>query len=167
MRDIKLLKPDVICGDVTDITPEMLKEMNIDTVLTDIDNTLALPHDRIPFEYSEAWLKSLRDVGIRVVAVSNNTEDRVSVFCDELKLEYISRAAKPLAHRIRAACGEKDIDLKRSAVVGDQIFTDVLGARLLRVKALLVTPRVHERETLFKIKRALERLILKNKEWCR
>ena len=153
--------------DVTCITADMLKNLNITTVLTDIDNTLALPHDRIPFDFTSDWLESLRKEGIRIVAVSNNTEERAAKTCNDMGLEYISRAAKPLGYKIRSACDEKGISVESCVVVGDQIFTDVLCAKLLGVKSILVTPKVHEGDTLFKIKRALERIILHDKEWCR
>lgn len=102
-----------------------------------------------------------------MIAVSNNTEERAAVFCDAMGLEYISRAAKPLSHKIKAACSEKDLSIKHCAVVGDQIFTDVLCAKLLGATSILVTPKVHEGDNFFRIKRALERMILKDKEWCK
>lgn len=137
------------------------------TIVVDIDNTLARPNSLVPLPYVERWIKEMRIRGIRIIAVSNNSEERTSAFCRKLGIPYIARARKPLTFRSRERILNSELDKNYTVVLGDQVFTDVLFARMLGTLAILVAPAVKEESLFFRFKRALERIVLKDRNWCR
>ena len=135
-----LLTPDLYHRDVHAIDLEGLARRGIDTLLIDLDNTL-LPRDSnsVPDEL-RAWAAGLRDCGFRVCLVSNNWHERVKVVAEELGFELVAKAVKPLSFAFLAALRKLGSTRARTAVVGDQMFTDVLGGNLLGMLTVLVAP---------------------------
>ena len=88
--------------------------------------------------------------------VSNNHPPRVRPFADMLGLEFVCEGRKPLSKGFREASVRMGLGKSELAAVGDQIFTDVLGANLFGIKMLYVSPIKHETTTFFKVKRKLE-----------
>lgn len=146
---------------VTDYTAEYLAALGKRALLCDIDNTLVTYDDPEPTENIRVWLASLRAAGITVGFISNNTEERVSLFNRELGLFAAPDAHKPLTGCFRRFIRETGLDKKEIAHVGDQIFTDVCMAHTVGVTALLVPPIRDKRTALFRFKRALEKPLMK------
>ena len=156
-----LLKPDIKLKRVTDITPEILEKYNINSLILDVDNTLSTHHGQILTDGLEDWLKLMKENGIRLTVLSNSKEKRVKPFAEKIGLPYISLGLKPLPFGYIRALKMSDSKRKNTAIVGDQIFTDVLGGNIVGVKTLLLTPIKLENTAGFKFKRKIEAFVYK------
>lgn len=155
-----LFKADFAFWRVTEITPEFLIKNNIRGLLLDLDNTLTTHDNPVPGEGVTEWLDSMRSAGIKMVIVSNNHPPRVKPFADMLGLDFVCEGKKPLSSGFNRAQKRMDIPFSQLAVVGDQIFTDMLGANLKRVRGIFVYPIEHEKTKFFKLKRWAEKPFL-------
>ncbi len=153
--------PDIYLDDIYQITPEMLTERGIKAVLLDIDNTLVTYDDPMPTESVLKWLEDLKDAGISAAFISNNNQERVELFNSELKLFATWDSRKPSGKCYRAAMEFLGTDKTNSAVIGDQVFTDVWSAKRLGLFAILVKPIKDKTSLFFRSKRALEKPILR------
>lgn len=137
---ISLLSPDIYCADVHGIDLDALFAEGIDTLLVDLDNTL-LPRDsnEVP-DNLRAWIDLLRERGLSICLVSNNWHERVKAVADELGIALVSKALKPLPFAFLRALSIVGSTRRRAVVIGDQMFTDVLGGNLLGMKTVLVKP---------------------------
>lgn len=143
------------------VTPEFLKEQKINCLLCDIDNTLAPYEEAVPNERVFAWIEQMRQNGIRVVLVSNNNADRVERFNATLGLSAYADCHKPSGKRLGAIAREVGAELASTAAFGDQIFTDVWGARMIGIRAILVPPIKDKKTLFFRAKRLMEKPILR------
>lgn len=155
-----LFKADFAFWRVTEITPEFLIKNNIRGLLLDLDNTLTTHDNPVPGEGVTEWLDSMRSAGIKMVIVSNNHPPRVKPFADMLGLDFVCEGKKPLSSGFNRAQKRMGIPFSQLAVVGDQIFTDMLGANLKRVRGIFVYPIEHEKTKFFKLKRWAEKPFL-------
>jgi HAD superfamily phosphatase (TIGR01668 family) len=155
-----LLSPTYYYRSVSDIDLDALRESGIDTLLVDIDNTI-LPRDtkRMPEELI-TWARRLSPQGFKVCLVSNNWHDHVKRTADALGLLMVPKALKPLPYGFRKAMRLLGSERASTAVIGDQVFTDVLGGNALGLVTVLVTPMspVEPPHTL--VLRAIERRLL-------
>lgn len=135
-----MLIPDQYLTSVCDIDLDALSAQGVDTLLMDLDNTL-LPRDSsiIPDEIIE-WAASLPGKGFRVCLVSNNWHTRVHEVAEELGFQLVAKAVKPLPFAFWRALRLMGVGRKQCAVVGDQMFTDVLGGKLVGIKTIMVLP---------------------------
>ena len=155
-----MLFPKQMVHRVTDISPMDLKSNGIRGLILDIDNTLTTHDNPIPSEGVSAWLDSVRSNGIQMLVLSNNHAPRVEPFAKILGLDYIAEGKKPLStgfKRCAATLGMRKAEL---CIVGDQIFTDILGGNLFGCYSILVEPIQPESTAFFKFKRFLEKIIL-------
>ncbi len=104
----------------------------------------------------------LKKNDIQILLISNNGEKRVSTFAKLLNLDYIFKGNKPFKKNIIKGCKTLKIPHENICIVGDQIFTDILGGNISKIKTFLVTDIYNEFEysILFKIKRKIERYII-------
>lgn len=161
---MSLFYPTVYRRRITDITVDDLQRLGVVGVLLDVDNTLTT-HDNpeLTAEVS-AWLAALQAAGLRPTIVSNNKAQRVRPFAERIGLPYQAKAAKPLPRGYRAAAAALGLPVKQCAVIGDQIFTDILGANLAGMPSFLLEPIEPEVEQRFIVfKRRLERWLLRNR----
>lgn len=159
---INKLLPDKIFESFADITVDFLKENSIEALLLDIDNTLVTYDDPLPTEKVEKWFEDMKKAGIKLAFVSNNSDPaRVEKFNEKLGFFAVSRAKKPLPYGYRRALASMNIDAKKAAGVGDQIFTDVWAAKNVGAYAILVPPIKDKTTLFFKTKRLLEKPIIK------
>lgn len=157
----KYLLPDALFASFAEVTPELLAPMGVRALLCDIDNTLVTYDDAEPTEDVLRWIASLAAAGIAVAFVSNNDEQRVSIFNSRLHLVAFPNAGKPSTHAYVAALEELGIGQGECAVLGDQLFTDAWAAHRLGVPALIVPPIKDKRSMFFRFKRTLERPYIK------
>ena len=155
-----IFKPHLKKNCITDITTQDLKDLGVDTLLLDVDNTLSLHHSQTPAEGVVQWLRDMEKSGIKLIILSNARCSRVSPFANKLKLPFVWLAKKPLPTGYFKAKRMMDINFKTTAAVGDQLFTDMLGGHLVGIKCILVTPFKLEDKWNFKIRRRIERLFL-------
>ncbi len=156
-----LLKPDIKLERVTDITLEILKKYNLTALILDVDNTLSTHHGQILTDGLAEWLAYMQENGINLMVLSNSKEARVKPFAEKIGLNYISLGLKPLPSGFIRAIKALGIKRKNIAIVGDQIFTDVLGGNIVGLKTILLTPIKLETTWGFRFKRKIERLVFK------
>jgi len=155
-----LISPDLYVRTVHDIDLDALVAEGVDTLLVDLDNTL-LPRDTnvVPDEL-RAWAASLAERGLKVVLVSNNWHERVKTVADELGFALVSKAVKPLPFAFLRALSIAGSSRSRAIVIGDQLFTDVLGGKLLGMRTALVAPLSQTDLPHTLLLRRLERAVL-------
>ena len=146
---------------VYDIDYNHLKNEGINTLLFDIDNTLACYDEPHPNEKLLDLFTELKENGFKLYLLSNNNRERVRIFSEKAGLPYTGRALKPLKFFIKKAIKFLDSDKKSSALIGDQLFTDVWGANRAGITSVLVSPISDKEDKFVAFKRHLERLINK------
>ncbi len=146
---------------VFDVDLQLIKSYKIKALILDVDNTLTSHGNPVPLDGIADWLNMLKSGGIKLAIVSNNVQKRVKPFADLLDLEYISMACKPLTIGINKACRKLECGRKNTAIIGDQIFTDVLAGNLAGITTFLVTPVKIEETAFFKFKRLFENIFIK------
>ncbi|HHW48559.1 MAG TPA: YqeG family HAD IIIA-type phosphatase [Clostridiaceae bacterium] len=152
--------PDLIVDKVQDIDLDFLVNKNIKGLLLDIDNTLVPMHMKEADENAVEWIERVKSRGFKVCIVSNASKKRVIKFNEKLKLYAIHRASKPGTKAFKKAMRLLDLKAEETAVVGDQIFTDIFGGNRLNLFTILAKP-IHKKETFFiKLKRLPEKLVL-------
>lgn len=155
-----MLSPTMYCRSVEDIDLDALRGRGIDTLLVDLDNTL-LPRDsNVVPESLRAWAADLAARGFKVCLVSNNWHDRVSIVAGELGFRLVAKAIKPLPFAFLLALSRVGSKRRTAAVVGDQLFTDVLGGKLLGMTTVLVEPLSQTDLPHTLLLRKLERVVL-------
>ena len=133
------LLPRLMTEKLTDITPELLRSRNIRLLMLDFDNTIVPYTTTVPTEEMESWLKAMNALpDIRLCIVSNSHNDRVPKFCRGRGIDVITHAKKPFPKGIRACLARYGIPASEAALVGDQIYTDTLGANGAGVTSILV-----------------------------
>ena len=136
------LRPDRLYQDYTDVTAASLRERGIRLLLCDLDYTLAAKRTPLPDETVKAWLRSMREAGIDIVIISNNRHPkRVLTYCHELGVAYIGRAQKPRRRGFKEAMEMMGVSAKETAMLGDKLLTDMLGANRMGIRALMVEPK--------------------------
>jgi len=156
----KAIYPDEYLDSTYEIDFEQLYEDGYRGVIFDIDNTL-VPHGAPADERSKKLLNFLRDRGFKIVLLSNNTKTRVDMFNEELHLDTIPRGAKPLLKGYKKAMEIMGTSKENTFFVGDQLFTDVWGAKRLGIRSILVKPINAKEEIQIVLKRKLENIVLK------
>lgn len=135
------LVPDRLFDDYTQITPELLGSYGVRLLLSDLDYTLAPKSVREPDEKIFHWVQTMKEGGIQVMILSNNRSPaRVEQFCQHLGITYVGHAGKPSTRGYREAMAKAGVTAKETAMLGDKLLTDVLGARRSGVLALMVEP---------------------------
>lgn len=128
-------------------------------ILFDIDNTL-VPHGEPADGRAKELFAHLRELGMKYCLISNNQLPRVKPFADEVQAFYIEDAHKPSRKSYRKAMELMETDLSDTLFVGDQLFTDVYGARRTGIYSILVKPIHPKEEIQIVLKRYLEKIVL-------
>ena len=154
-----LLHPNLYLKNVENITIELLKQNNIKGLILDIDNTL-IDYDKKISESTIKWCEDLKQQGIKMCILSNtNKVKKVEKVAKILDLNYIYFAHKPNKKGFYKAKDILNLNNENIAVVGDQVFTDVLGGNRCKMFTILTAP-IDKRDILItKLKRPFERLI--------
>lgn len=149
------LLPRVVVSRLTDVTPAMLRELGVRALLLDFDNTIVPYTTDAPTEAMARWLRELPEAGIFLAVVSNSRKDRVVRFCRAAGLPCITHSRKPFQKGIGQAMARFQLEPSATALAGDQIFTDVLGANCGGLTSILVTP-IHLHNVWLKLRYGLE-----------
>jgi len=158
---LRWLVPHHQIGTVVELTPERLRRWQLEALLLDVDCTLK--RYRAPGVSPEvgAWLQSLHEAGFGLCLVSNGRTRRIGELAETLRLPYVAKALKPLPFGLRRAVQKLGFPAAHTAMVGDQLFADVLAAHWAGLISILVRPMHPEEEPWFtRIKRPLERIFL-------
>ena len=128
-------------------------------IIFDIDNTL-VPHGAPADKNAIRLFKRLQRLGFDTVLLSNNKEPRVKSFAEAVQSEYIFKANKPGAAAYLKAMERMNTTKENTIFVGDQLFTDVWGAKKLGIVTYLVKPIHPKEEIQIVLKRKLEKIVL-------
>ena len=163
---IKKLYPTQAIDSIFDLPIQALKEEGMKGIVFDIDNTL-VPYDVAePTDEIIEFFDEIQKQGMKITLVSNNTEDRVIKFNEKLKVLALHKAQKPLTKSFKKALEMMNCKKEETIIVGDQIFTDVYGGNCIGIRTYLVSPISDKDEWQTKIKRGLERQVIKSyKRW--
>lgn len=158
-----IFRPTYALKKIMDITPSALKKRGIKALILDVDNTLTTHNNPTPADGVPEWIEEMKSAGIKLIIVSNNNTERVTPFAEMLGLHFVPNGAKPLPIGFKRAAAElraAGVPKNRIAAVGDQIFTDILGANLAGIRSIFVYPIEFETSLPFKLKRAAEKPLL-------
>ncbi len=155
-----IFKPDIKLERVTDVTIDLLNKFNISALILDVDNTLSTHHGEILTDGLSEWLEYMKNSGIKLIVLSNSKEKRVKPFAEKINLKFISLGLKPLPFGYIRAISALGNSRKNTAIVGDQIFTDIIGGKFVGVKTILLSPIKPEDGWSFKLRRKLEKKII-------
>ena len=138
---MSLFRADYLADNIYDITGEALARRGIRLLLADLDNTLVPYGVPLPDERLKAWRDELKEHGVTLFILSNNRhESRPRIFAQALDVPYIGHAGKPKTPSFFAAMEQVGVTREQTAIIGDQIFTDVLGGNRAGVATILVRP---------------------------
>jgi len=156
-----LLTPNLRVESVLELTVDRLREMGIDGLLLDVDCTLKRYREKEVRPEVAQWLAALKVGGIGCCIVSNGRSHRIRYFADKLGLPFVAKALKPFPIGMHRAMEKMGFQPEHTAMVGDQVFADVLAGRWAGIKSILVRPIHPEEEHWYtRIKRPLERFLL-------
>ena len=156
-----ILYPDLYINNIKEITIEMLNKNNIKGLILDVDNTI-IDYNKNILNGSIEWCEKLKQNGIKICILSNsNKKEKVKNVAQQFNIEYIYFAKKPLKFGFNKAKQLLSLGHNNIAVVGDQIFTDVLGAHRSKMFAILTKPLEKKDIWITVLKRPIEEFIIK------
>ena len=159
MAWLECIYPDVYLDSAYEVDFESLYLKGFRGVIFDIDNTL-VPHGAPADERSIALFERLRRIGFESALLSNNKEPRVKSFNDKVHSRYLYKAGKPAGKGYFAAMEMMGTEPATTVFVGDQLFTDVWGAKRAGILTYLVKPIHPKEEIQIVLKRRLEWIVL-------
>lgn len=160
----RFMKADMKLNSVQDIDPAELRKNGIRGILFDIDNTLEEYNTKKPGEKCVALIKKLSQAGFRIGILSNAKKKRAEQFVDGFpkndfpEIVVVSDAGKPLRSGFRKLLSKMGVEAKESVMVGDQLYTDILGGNCSGLRTILVKPINLSAEPRFvRFKRLIEK----------
>ncbi len=156
---LKTFYPDNEVESSYSIDYEKLYKQGYRGVIFDIDNTL-VPHGAPADNRAKALFERLQRIGFQTVLLSNNKEPRVKMFSDSVNAQYIFKAGKPGRAGYEHAMQMIGTTPQNTIFVGDQLFTDVWGAKKAGIVTYLVKPIHPKEEIQIVLKRYLEKIVL-------
>jgi HAD superfamily phosphatase (TIGR01668 family) len=156
--------PDHRFATVDEISPAWLRARGITALLVDADDTL-VPGDNRPVSAAAVtWVENLKGAGIVVAILSNGTPGRVTALAERLGVIAFALSGKPFPRAFRRALRSIGRQPQETAMVGDQLFTDILGARWAGLHTILVTPLTRGRHAHTRAIRRLEAWALRERD---
>jgi HAD superfamily phosphatase (TIGR01668 family) len=146
---------------VTELTAERLRSQGIRALMVDLDDTLVASNSERMGLAFRRWVLGLKEAGIAVMFLSNGKPKRVARWAQLLGVEGLSLSGKPFRFAFERGLKRLGTLPGETAMVGDQLFTDVLGANALGIKTILVTPLSNKGLPHTRLARKIERLVLK------
>ena len=157
------LTPHYRISSVLELTPQRLSGLGLESLLLDADCTLKRYRSEECAAGVAEWLAQLRQAGFGLCLVSNGLAQRIGRFAEPLGLPFAAKALKPLPVGCRRAMRKMGFHRHSTAMVGDQLFADIVAGRLAGVTTFLVDPIHPEDEPWFtRLKRGPERWLLRN-----
>ncbi|KPU44942.1 mitochondrial PGP phosphatase [Oxobacter pfennigii] len=157
----KSLYPDIHIPSIYDIDLSYLKSKGITNMIIDIDNTLSKWGSKMPDEKVCSWIKGSKASGFKICILSNSSNKRISLYCSELNVLFCKNVRKPLKSSFINAMNLLESQFYNTCVVGDQIFTDILGGNKCSLFTILVNPIDRNEFILTRIIRIIEAKFLK------
>ena len=156
-----LLAPDLMVNAVHDVSPQVLRDFHVRAVMVDLDDTLVASNSDALAASCKDWVTSLKQQGFPVLILSNGHGPRVQRCATTLEITGFSMVGKPFGFAFRRGLNHLGSQAHETVMIGDQLFTDVLGAKLAGLKSILVTPLTKGWLPHTRLARKLETLVLK------
>ncbi len=156
---LKIFYPDQYVASTYVIDFESLYKEGVRGLIFDIDNTL-VPHGAPADERAIKLFERLKNIGFRCCLISNNKEPRVAMFNEPIQVDYVYDAHKPSTKNYKKAMEIMGTDRSDTVFIGDQLFTDVWGAKRTGIQSILVKPIHPKEEIQIVLKRFLEKIVL-------
>ncbi|MBR5134240.1 MAG: YqeG family HAD IIIA-type phosphatase [Clostridia bacterium] len=157
---MSVFHPTLLKNRITDLTIEDLETLSVSALLLDVDNTLTRHHSQELDDEVAAWLVSMKEAGVKLMLVSNSKYPRILPFATKIDLPFVHTACKPLPFGFRRAIKALGVPKSACMAIGDQTFTDVLGARLSGMRVTQLIPIEVEAGWSFRLRRRLEKGVL-------
>ncbi len=160
------LFPTYYAAGIASVTPEFIRSCGCTAVLCDIDNTISHVDAPDAVQEAEVWMRQMREAGIGLAFISNNDPPRVEPFAEKYEAQYVCHAEKPKAGGYHRIAQMFNCTAENCMVVGDQLFTDILGGNRAGMYTTIVKPLcVDEDPKDFRKRRKIERFLLKLDMW--
>jgi len=153
-------KPTFLIKHYTDLTPSWCQQQGIKYILSDLDGTLAAWNAPCDDTFIN-WYREIEKVGVAVIVVSNNSNQRVQEFTDVCKLVGYGNCKKPGTTKIKRELVDKGLQTDHCLFLGDQLFTDIWVGKKLGMRTALVDPLGEYEPFVTKSKRWMESLLKK------
>jgi hypothetical protein len=159
---LELLRPDMMVTAIWEINPEKLRQGGIAGVILDLDNTIVDWNRSRVREEVRCWAERARQAGLGLCIASNaRGRVRVAAIAEEIGATWLAPAGKPSRRGLRRALEMLGTTVESTALVGDQIFTDVMGGNRLGLFTILVRPLSGRDFPATRIMRILEWFVLR------
>jgi uncharacterized protein len=158
---LRKLCPKLQAESVLEIDLDELKKVGIRGIIFDLDNTLVEWKQEYITPEVIQLISKFKEAGFKMCILSNALEHRVEAVANELSIPYVSRAAKPRKSPFRKALEYMATEPEETAVVGDQLFTDILGGNRMELYTIWTPPLSDTEFFSTKAVRQLERLVIK------
>mgnify|MGYP003292942507 CR=1 FL=1 len=157
----KMFKTDLKKESLLLISAEELKEMGIKAITLDADNTSSYDRTTNPIPGAKEWVDSIKNAGIKVILLSNAKKKRAIILADQYEIPVIGLSCKPLPFGYIRAVLKLRVKPSEICMVGDQLFTDIMGANLMGFKSIYCYPIAKEKQQAvgFAIKRFGEKIV--------
>lgn len=157
---IQILQPQLFVQSIYDIDLDRLVDRGLKGLILDLDNTLVGWNQPNASDQLFDWLTQVKQHHLKTCIVSNNMSDRVEKFGQHIGVMAIAKAAKPRRRAFRQAMRKMEVHARQTAVVGDQVFTDILGGNRLQLFTILVRPMNDREFWTTQLVRRIERAVL-------
>lgn len=155
-------KPDMFIGDIYKLDLPDMKSRGIKAFIFDIDNTLVTYDDAVAPKHTADWFEILHNEGFKTYIISNNNQERVKGFADSLGEPYFYKALKPKKKYLIKACKNLNVRPEETALVGDQLFTDIFGGNRMGMFTIFVEAISDKEDWFVHLKRRFEKYLLKD-----
>ena len=149
------LLPTTVTDSITDLSVSQFQQWGIRLLMLDFDNTIIPYTTETPTLEVLRWIQDMKQSGIHLCVVSNSKKERVRRFCREYGLNCVTHARKPFSKGIQECLAQHQIPIEKCAFIGDQIYTDVLGANCCGIRSILVKS-IHNHTFWLKARHVLE-----------
>lgn len=157
---IEMLCPDRCFRSVLEIDLAELQARGITGLIVDLDNTLVAWETESVSEAMLAWVRRAQQLGFRLCIASNGRRSRVTALAARLGVPAVEKAVKPRKRPFKRALALLGTPPEKTAVIGDQIFTDILGGNRMRLYTVLINPMSKVELTTTRVVRRVERRVL-------
>lgn len=159
---LHLFSPNYRCPSISEIPIPWLSKQGVKAIILDLDNTL-MPWDKpVPVEANAQWVRKVKAAGISVVLLSNNGGDRLKKVSESLGVPAVGWGAKPFSLGFRRAMTFLEVKGGGEVlVIGDQLLTDVLGAKKLKLRVMWVESLAINEFAFTRLTRKVERLLVR------
>ena len=154
--------PDKYFKSIYDINYKALKKSGIKCLVFGLGNTLVPESVKSPTRKVKDLFEDLKDMGFRVVIISNRSKREVTPFKELLCVDSAYLSLKPLKRKYKKIMKVYDLKDNQIACIGDELFYDILGANRMKFTSILVNPISTDDFAVTKITRKLENLVMKH-----